>query len=341
MNCHTNALRARADMNAKTQHQPLTRQWDNIHMLRHLLLAALLLAACGRDKENLPPEAAIVAPSAAQVSQVVGIGRVEPEMDLVDLSATTGGIITRILYQAGDTVTQGALLVQLDDELEQLAIRKFQRERGTQRAQIDVEQAGVQSAEARLAHAEQQLSTARELLKKGAETQQVVDDLANDVRTITADLARARALVKYAEGRLAEIEQDLRRSEAEAGKKKLRAPSDGQILDILVSPGAALSQFTPFAQFAPAGQKIIRAEVDELFAQRLRTGQRVEIRYTGTTDVIASGEITLLSPYLKRKSLFSEKAGDQEDRRVREIRVALRDEPDLLINAKVECIITL
>lgn len=238
-------------------------------------------------------------------------------------------------------MTQGALLVQLDDELEQLAIRKLHSERGTQRAQVEVEQAGVRSAEARLAHAEQQLAIARQLLQKGAETQQVVDDLVNDVRTITADLSKARALVKYAEGRLAEIEQDLHRAEAEAGKKKLRAPSDGQILDVLVAPGAALSQFTPYAQFAPAGPKIIRAEVDELFAQRLRTGQRVDIRYIDTTDIIASGEITLLSPYLKRKSLFSEKAGDQEDRRVREIRIALEDDPDLLINAKVECIITL
>ncbi len=306
-----------------------------------LPVVLLLLAACRGDQANTPAETAIVTPAAAEVSQVVGIGRVEPEKDLVDLSSTTDGIITRIFYQAGDSVMQGALLVQLDDELEQLAVRKLQRERGTQRAQIEVEQAGVRSAEARLAHAEQQLTTARQLQQKGAETQQVVDDLANDVRTITADLARASALVKYAEGRLGEIEQELRRAEAEAGKKKLRAPSDGQLLDVLVSPGAALSQFTPYAQFAPAGRKIIRAEVDELFAQRLRTGQRVDIRYTGTTEIIASGEITLLSPYLKRKSIFSEKAGDQEDRRVREIRVALRDDPDLLINAKVECIITL
>lgn len=51
----------------------------------------LLLPACRNDQANLSTETAIVTPTAAEVSQVVGIGRVEPEKDLVDLSATIGG----------------------------------------------------------------------------------------------------------------------------------------------------------------------------------------------------------------------------------------------------------
>jgi hypothetical protein len=49
----------------------------------------------------------------------------------------------------------------------------------------------------------------------------------------------------------------------------------------------------------------------------------------------------MLSPYLKKKSLFSEKSDDQEDRRVREIKIALINDSGLLINSKVECVIKL
>ena len=50
-------------------------------------------------------------------------------------------------------------------------------------------------------------------------------------------------------------------------------------------------------------------------------------------------KIVILSPYLKKKSLFSVKASDQEDRMVREVKIALEGDTDLIINEKVECII--
>jgi multidrug resistance efflux pump len=106
-----------------------------------------------------------------------------------------------------------------------------------------------------------------------------------------------------------------------------------------VNPGEAISQLTDYAEFAPQGNKIVRAEVDESFASRLSEGQLVDIRFTGTDKVVAKGKIVILSPYLKKKSLFSVKASDQEDRMVREVKIALEGETDLIINEKVECII--
>lgn len=108
-----------------------------------------------------------------------------------------------------------------------------------------------------------------------------------------------------------------------------------------VTQGAALSQYATYAEFAPAGALIIRSEVDELFSQKLKVGQQVEIRYAGSQEVIATGEIKMLSPYLKKKSLFSEKANDQEDRRVREVRISIKGNSGLIINSKVECVIKL
>jgi hypothetical protein len=48
-----------------------------------------------------------------------------------------------------------------------------------------------------------------------------------------------------------------------------------------------------------------------------------------------------LFKYLKKKSIFSEKSDDQEDRRVREIKISIKDASSLIINSKVECKIKL
>jgi hypothetical protein len=100
-----------------------------------------------------------------------------------------------------------------------------------------------------------------------------------------------------------------------------------------------VSQFSTYAELAPSGPEIVKAEVDELFADRLKTGQDAEIRYIGSDSAIATGKLYFVSPYLTRKSLFSGKTGEQEDRMVRQVKIALSSTADIIINSRVECVI--
>jgi hypothetical protein len=78
-----------------------------------------------------------------------------------------------------------------------------------------------------------------------------------------------------------------------------------------------------------------------MFSNSIKIGDTVEIVNIGSSNVMAKGQISSMAPYLKKKSLFSEKADDQEDRRVREIRISVADDKNLVINAKIECNIKL
>ena len=80
---------------------------------------------------------------------------------------------------------------------------------------------------------------------------------------------------------------------------------------------------------------------DELFADKVSVGQDAWIRNQGDTEIIAKGKIVVVGNYLKKKSLFSGKPDDLEDRRVREVRVELGDKANVLIGARVECVIQL
>lgn len=306
-----------------------------------LIATAALLSSCGGEESRTTGQEKVAAPSTMTVKEVVGIGKVEPESKIVNLASTSGGIVRHIFKMDGDSVAAAEKLVQLEDETEHLKTAEINSQLNSQRSQITLEKNNIKETEWKLDNKRKLLVTTQNLVDKGAETRQVYDDLETEVRTLEVALEKSKLNIQLAENKLAEIRQQLRTAEAEAGKKILRAPTAGRILNMQVTQGAALTQYATYAEFAPADELIVRAEVDELFSQELQVGQLVDIHSAGSQEVIAQGEIKMLSPYLKKKSLFSEKANDQEDRRVREVRIGIKDNSALVINAKVECVIKL
>ena len=304
-----------------------------------IMILAGILAGCGNKNDKAPVVQAMVSARDVKIDHVIGIGKVEPENAIVSLATSTGGIVSEVLKQEGDRVHANDILVKLDNEKEALKVEQAKAQIRTQESQVAVEKSNLQEAEANLKNKQKQLAASANLLGKGAESGQSHDDLSTEVAGLEAGHARASANVKLAESRLEELKVQLRQSDDEAGNKNLRAPCNGVVLDLKVKPGEAISQLSEYAEFAPDGKKIVRAEVDESFASKLTAGQSVDIRFTGTDKVVAKGKIAVLSPYLKKKSLFSVKASDQEDRMVREVKIALEGDTDLIINEKVECII--
>jgi multidrug resistance efflux pump len=306
-----------------------------------IFFALVLLSACGGEDKPKGPTATTVDPASVPVREVVGIGKVEPENEIIKLAATSGGIIKAVYKNDGEAVRAGDLLLQLDDDIEQVRIRQGRSQISTQQAQVSVEQAGIRESEARLGNKRRQLAESKTLVDKGAETRDAYQDLVTEVRALEGKLEQGRASVTAAERRIGELREELRLAETEAAQKMIRAPNNGIILDMQVSKGESIGQFATYAEFAPEGRTIVRAEVDELYSDKVKPGQSVDIRYTGTAQSLARGEVLSVGAYLKKKSLFSVKADDQEDRRVLEVRIALPDSAKLTINTKVECIIKL
>lgn len=149
----------------------------------------------------------------------------------------------------------------------------------------------------------------------------------------------ARVRIDQARSRLKDLEAQLGYAQAEVARKTLKAPADGILLSLNAWEGASINQLGTYSDFAPAGPVIVRAEIDELFADRLAQGQQAEIRYVGSDSTIATGRVTYISPSLKKKSLFTQRAGDQEDRLVREVKVSLDNGSSLILNSRVECVI--
>ena len=308
----------------------------------YILLTAVIMISCGKksDKNTIPElSAPAVNPVQVNVKIVVGTGRVEPAGEIISLASPTGGIVERIFKNEGDNVKKDEPLIKLEDRLESLRADQLRWQVASQRTEVDLNVISQKQAETKLENRSRFLESTRNLQKKGAETSQNLDDLETEVVNLKMDAEAARVKADQARSRLKDLEAQLGYAQAEVASKTLKAPSDGILLSLDAREGASINQFSSYGDFAPAGPVIVRAEIDELFADRLVVGQLAEIRYVGSDSTIATGKVMYLSPWLKKKSLFTQRAGDQEDRLVREVKVSLDNGSSLILNSRVECVI--
>jgi multidrug resistance efflux pump len=310
----------------------------------YLVIIPLIITGCAGGKENKGKSVTAPNPiniTMAEVSEVVGVGKVEPEKKIISLAASTGGIVKEIYRNDGDSIKKDEPLAKLDDELELIRVSQLRSQYNTQKSQEEIDELNLNESKARLANKKKLLESVRTLALKGAETKQNLDDLETEVTTLSIAVEKDSASVKLSVSRLLELAEQVKYAEAEAAKKILRSPYDGVLLELQIEKGSAVNQFASFAEIAPTGPTIVRTEVDELFAGRLSKGLAADIRFVGSDSVVAKGKIIFLSPYLKKKSLFSQKANEQEDRLVREVRIRLDGENKLILNSKVESVIKL
>jgi multidrug resistance efflux pump len=314
--------------------------------MKKTIIAAFLTAlliGCGKPENESKTESERI--DSAQIDDtpkiIIATGKIEPQNGIINVSAPVGGIVEAVLKMDGDSVVQGQTLVQLVDDIEQSKINEIRSQIQTQRSQIVVEQTQIEEAEVNLHNKQDLMLKTKRLVESGAEAQQVYDDLTTEVKIRQVNVDRAKASAQLAKSRLTELTAQLHTAETEARLKVFKAPSNGILLDINLKKGEAVNQFSNYAEFVPRGSLNVRAQVDELYSSKVKIGQQVDIVYRGSDEVIATGEVTMVAAYLKKKSIFSEKTDDQEDRRVREIQIALKNTGGLIINSKVECKIKL
>jgi multidrug resistance efflux pump len=308
------------------------------------LIILFIITACSGNKENKEKSGLasnMVNSSMVEVSEVFGVGKVEPEPEIISLASATGGIVKEIYKNDGDVIRKDEPLVRLDDELEQIRVSQLRNQYNSQKSQKEIDKLNLKETEARLINKKKLLESVRTLASKGAETKQTLDDLETEVTSLSLILKKDSASVILTSSRLMELTEQIRYAEAEASKKIFRSPYDGILLDMHIEKGSAVNQFEKYAEVAPYGPMTVRTEVDELFSGRVRLGLDADIRFVGSDSVVAKGKVIFLSPYLKKKSLFSQKANEQEDRLIREVRIKLEGDNGLILNSKVESVIKL
>lgn len=311
-------------------------------MKAKVILGMLLLvgfSSCGNKEaeeraEKIKEESLSVPQT---ITNVAAIGKIEPEQGLVSISSEKGGIVLKVVKNAGDSVIKGDVILILKAGIENLNEDVIKSQILRQQLQADADFSNIAQYRIQLDEKNRELVVSERLVKSGAETVQNTDITRKDLQVLAANLSSAKksAAASYAE--IAVLQAQLKEAKSTTSEMTIRALQDGIITSMDAKIGTAISPLSTIATLAPAGKIVVHGEIDEMFASKVKLGNQVIVTVPGTNSTIAEGKITYLSPILADKSIFYELSGEQNDRRVRSFKVELLQTERLLINQKVQC----
>lgn len=307
--------------------------------MKLISLSILLSISLINCKNKKPEEPTTVSIRSVAVNQVVGIGKIEPENEIIQLSAEVAGIVQKIYKNENDSVQAGDILLELKHTIEDANITQVKSAAAIQAAQIKVDETAIKELQIRHANAVVEMQRLKNLFAKGAETKQVVDNAATEMQSFEANIKKLQATVEVSKMRWKESNTQVAAAQVQLQQKFIKAPVNGVLLEVNLQTGNYIDSKQIFAQLRPEGKTIAVCEIDELFADKIKVGQSAIIRNFGAVDTLTTGKVYFAASFLKKKSLFTDQAGEKEDRRVREIKILLDNPGTILLNARIECVV--
>lgn len=222
-----------------------------------LLACVLAVAACkGGDPKKVEPVETV--PPAA-----VARGVIDAEPGLVTIAAPYDGVVRSLRVNEGDQVAAGAILAGLDDRLARLTLKSSE-------AEVAEIEARVTAASAAVTRLDAEAARLRRLADADAGSRQDADRARDAARQARDELTAAQRAVDTARarGQLNAYAVDTR---------SVTAPVAGRIVRRWASEGGSVTAGSPLFMLEPAGKRIVRAEVDEEFADKLKPGMTATV----------------------------------------------------------------
>ncbi len=238
---------------------------------------ALALLLTGGDEAAAPPKAGaaphvtVIVPGRQQVARVISAtGSLAARREMPVGVAGEGGMVTRVLVEAGDWARAGQTLAVIE--------RSVQAEESRQLA------AAIEVARADAAHAQQELERAQALVSRGFVSKADVDR-----RIAARDAANARVRVAQAQ---------LGQSRARIGRLDIRAPASGLVLERKLEAGQVVGPGSgALFRIAQNGQMELRARLSQEDLARVSVGMPAIVTPIGSDETFA-GEVWQVAPVI-------------------------------------------
>jgi HlyD family secretion protein len=201
-------------------------------------------------------------------TSVLASGRLVHENE-VNLSTEQPGRVTAIYVQEGDQVTEGQLLLEIDDERYRTTVEQRQ-------AAVRMQEIAIERQRTALENQRVQWQRMAELSARALIDDDSFDTATNNLRLAEIDLETGQEQLRQAEAQLAQTEDDLR-------KTRVYAPIDGTVTSLDIEVGeTAISSSTNvpgsnLMTIADTSTILAEVNVDEADIAAIRIGQRVEI----------------------------------------------------------------
>ncbi len=289
-------------------------------LIRYLLpLLAIIGFGLGvltvmRGNQPVKVAAPVAQPSDSPFNHfIAGSGIIEAKNRNILIGSALPGLIKTLHVTVGDQVLKNDLLFTIDDRdiLAILDIRKADLERA---------RAGVKEAEALQRQADILLKLAESVEDRRAISQEDLEQRRNNVLINNARILSQKAQVQQAESQLAQVMTTLERL-------KVRAPADGQILQVNIRPGE-FAQAGPVAQGQGSSpllvmgnlhQLHVRVDIDENDVWRFNPKGDALAYLRGNRDMSTPLTLAYVEPYVVPKRSLTGDSTERVDTRVLQV----------------------
>jgi HlyD family secretion protein len=271
-------------------------------------IVAVFLVTRGGNPPVPPPQMVTPPPVAGFPAYIAGAGIIEATTRNIAVSTPVGGVAVEVFVRVGSPVRAGDRLFRLDD-------RDLTAQLGTRRAALAVARAKVAEADATLADMRNQLRMAEAVTDRRAIS---LEDLTK--RRYAVQLADAR--LRTAQADVAGAEAEIAESQANIDRLTVRAPVDGQVLQVNLrlgefAPTGVLA--TPLMLLGAVDRLNVRIDVDENDAWRFRPGAAARAYLRGNRDLAADLRFEYVEPYVVPKRSLTGESAERVDTRVLQV----------------------
>ena len=290
-------------------------------------------------------------------------GRVEPKEGQINIATQVPGRVADVAVKINDKVVAGDLLVRLEEDdlmtrASAAAVEVQVRERERDEEVVKGVALERRQAEDAVASAERAMFRARLTFDEaafkartgGGITPAEVNTARTQIATARDQLGTARAsfarvvakdgmpLALRVESSLASARAELTLAEAAVERVRIRAPTDGSVLNVYAKFGelVAPSPDTPVVAFGDLRGLRVKAEVEERDATKITVGQRAVVRGDAFPGREFEGQVTTVAQSMSAPHIASRGVRRPNDIEVIEVTVALDGQPPLLTGMRVD-----
>ncbi|ORM65491.1 efflux transporter periplasmic adaptor subunit [Pantoea rodasii] len=194
-------------------------------------------------------------------------------IERVNVGAQVSGQVKKLYIKAGDNVTKGELIAEIDDQPQRSDLRNAQ-------AALSVAQADLETREAALVRQDAQFKRLQAMIKANLVSRQDYDESAEAWSTARAELTAQKARVIQAQ-----IEVD--KKQLDLSYTRIMAPMDGTVIAIVTKQGQTVNaaQSAPtIAKLAQLDTMTIKVQISEADINNIKPGQQAWFTTFGNPD---------------------------------------------------------
>jgi HlyD family secretion protein len=264
-----------------------------------VLLVAGLAAGAGyyywQQRSSAKLDIQTTAATRADVRRVVSTSGTVRALGTVEIGSQLSGNIGELNVDFTSEVKQGQVLARIEPSTFVTKVREEEAGLAIATANVALQEATVERADANLHKAELDLGRAAELVRKGVGAQAVLDTATAAQQSAVADLAIAKAQVENAKATLAQRQATLDSARIDLERTFIRSPIDGVVIERTVEAGQTVAASMTAPKLFTIAQDLahvqIEAQVDEADIGQVTSDNPVSFNVDAYPDVTFKGTV--------------------------------------------------